>query len=152
MLWMRMARSESPDTRLLHSLVCRRLALLSIYSAQRLRDREQSTYRHTYIAYAWLYQVAHLTGSRCFWLWFYWFSFIFWLISIRALAMALLVSMLFSLNISAYLMGFFISPDLCTFLDDVFLGVVCFAAVSALEGFMAIFVVHLDCHHARSGS
>ena len=38
-----MARSESPDTRLLHSLVRRRLALLSIYSAQRLRDREQST-------------------------------------------------------------------------------------------------------------
>ena len=42
MLWMRMAWSESPDTRLLHSLVRRRLALLSIYSAQRLRDREQS--------------------------------------------------------------------------------------------------------------
>ena len=38
-----MARSESPDTRLLHSLVRRWLALLSIYSAQRLRDREQST-------------------------------------------------------------------------------------------------------------
>ena len=39
-----MARSESPDTRLLLSLVRRRLALLSIYSAaQRLRDREQST-------------------------------------------------------------------------------------------------------------
>ena len=38
-----MARSESPDTRLLHSLIRRRLALLSIYSAQRLRDREQST-------------------------------------------------------------------------------------------------------------
>ena len=50
--------------------------------------------------------MAHLIGSRCVWLWFYWFSFIFWLISIRALAMALLVSMLFSLNISAYLMGF----------------------------------------------
>ena len=64
------------------------------------------TYIHTYIAYAWLYQVAHLTGSRCVWLWFYWFSFIFWLISIRALAMALLVSMLLSLSISAYLMGF----------------------------------------------
>ena len=43
MLWMRMARSESPDTRLLHSLVHRRLALLSIYSAQRLRDSERST-------------------------------------------------------------------------------------------------------------
>ena len=43
MLWTRMARSESPDTRLLHSLVRRRLALLCIYSAQRLRDREQST-------------------------------------------------------------------------------------------------------------
>ena len=44
MLWMRRARSESPDTRLLLSLVRRRLALLSIYSAaQRLRDREQST-------------------------------------------------------------------------------------------------------------
>ena len=41
MLWMRMARSESPDTRLLHSLFRRRLSLLSIYSAQRLRDREQ---------------------------------------------------------------------------------------------------------------
>ena len=39
MLWTRMARSESPDTRLLHSLVRRRLALLCIYSAQRLRDR-----------------------------------------------------------------------------------------------------------------
>ena len=38
-----MARSESPDTRLLLSLVRRRLALLSIYSAaQRLRDREQT--------------------------------------------------------------------------------------------------------------
>ena len=47
MLWMRMARSESPDTRLLLSLVRRRLALLSIYSAaQRLRDREQSTLCH----------------------------------------------------------------------------------------------------------
>ena len=34
---------ESPDTRLLHSLVRHRLALLSIYSAQRLRDHEQST-------------------------------------------------------------------------------------------------------------
>ena len=43
MLRMRMAWSESPDTRLLHSLVRRQLALLSIYSAQRLRDREQST-------------------------------------------------------------------------------------------------------------
>ena len=43
MLWTRMARSESPDTRLLHSLVRRRLALLCIYSAQRLRDREQPT-------------------------------------------------------------------------------------------------------------
>ena len=39
-----MARSESPDTRLLLSLIRRRLALLSIYwAAQRLRDREQST-------------------------------------------------------------------------------------------------------------
>ena len=65
-----------------------------------------SYYIHTYIAYVWLYQVAHLTGSRCVWLSFYRFSFIFWLISVRALAMALLVSMLFSLNISAYLMGF----------------------------------------------
>ena len=37
-----MARSKSPDTRLLHSLVRRQLALLSIYSAQRLRDHEQS--------------------------------------------------------------------------------------------------------------
>ena len=64
------------------------------------------TYIHTYIAYAWLYQVAHLTGSRCVWLWFYWFLFIFCLIFIRALAMALLVSMFFSLNISAYLIGF----------------------------------------------
>ena len=33
----------SPDTRLLHSPIHRRLALLSIYSAQHLRDREQST-------------------------------------------------------------------------------------------------------------
>ena len=33
-----MAWSESPDTRLLHSLVRRRLALISIYSAQHLRD------------------------------------------------------------------------------------------------------------------
>ena len=72
-------------------------------------------YIHTYIAYAWLYQVAHLSGSLCFWLWSYWFSFIFWLISIRALAMALLVSMLFSLNISAYLMSF---SSLLTFLHS----------------------------------
>ena len=53
--------------------------------------------------------MAHLIGSRCFWLWFYWFSFIFWLISIRALAMALLVSMLFSLSICAYIMFFHLS-------------------------------------------
>ena len=38
----RMARSESPGTRLLHSLVSRRLALW-IYSVQRLWDRERST-------------------------------------------------------------------------------------------------------------
>ena len=37
-----MARSESLDTWLLHSLIRRWLALLSIYSAQCLRDREQS--------------------------------------------------------------------------------------------------------------
>ena len=39
MLWMRMAQSESPDTRLLLSLVRRRLALLSLYSeAQRTEN------------------------------------------------------------------------------------------------------------------
>ena len=37
-----MARSESPDTRLLHSLIRCPLALQSIYSAQCLRDRQLS--------------------------------------------------------------------------------------------------------------
>ena len=58
---------------------------------------------YLYVVYAWFSQVAHRSGSLCFWIWFYWVSSSVLLIWIKALAMALFFSILFSLNISAYL-------------------------------------------------
>ena len=82
--------------------------LLPAFSSQPFGDYT-ALYIHTYIhtlhmpgCTRWLISLgADASGSGFIGFWF-----IFWLISIRALAMALLVSMLFSLNISAYLMGF----------------------------------------------
>ena len=107
---------------------------------------------YIYVVYAWFSQVAHRSGSLCFWIWLYWVSSSVLLIWIKALAMALFFFHIVFLK-------YFCVPDsvvdslyFLAVLDDVFLCFFSFVAESVLVFLLAIFVVHPDIHHAGSCS